>query len=205
MNHLQNSSELDEAAKLIGNLLITIPESHQYDVFHDICSPDSFNDTPGGTTFFATPPAQVESQTKDETPTAPLISGITPLNSDSEYIGDQLELLLSNLCQQSGFQTAIVADDQGLPIGGYNPPIDVDRLAAFTSVLSMAIDKTPYFFNNSEANNISIDISYLDKVVVRKFLIDDIPFLLLIICPQEIDERAYIELFSDQITSLLKR
>lgn len=206
MNNLKNSSELREAARLINDLLISMPESLPYEVFHDVCPPDYHNQAIDDSALFAEPsahpPALAAPPSQASVPAYP--SETTDLG-DSEFVGDRLEKLLSNLCRQSGFRSAVVADDQGLPIGGFNTPIMVDQLAAFSSVLGTVIDKVPYFFDQTDANNISVDISYMDKAVVRKFMIRETPFFLLIICSQDIDERAYIELFSDQITSLLER
>lgn len=207
MNSLKNSSELKEAATLIGDLLLPIPESLQYDVFHDICPPGAFQDFSESTHLFdefTEAQSLAQSSVGLQKPASPL-----PLVDadfgEIEYVGDQLETLLTNLCHQSGFQSAIVADNQGLPIGGYNTPTSIDSLAAFSSVMGSVIDRVPYFFDQSDANNVSIDINFMDKAVVRKFQIDDSPFFLLILCPQEIDERAYIELFSDQIVEVLRR
>ena len=207
MNSLKNSSELLEGARLISDLLVNIPESLPYEVFHDVCPPDFYQNLIADTSLFeepVAPPAEVArgAVTQTDLPHPP--AGAKDIG-DSDYVGDKLENLLSSLCQQSRFQSAVVADEQGLPIGGYNTPVVVDELAAFSSVLGSVIDKVPYFFEQYAAGNVSVDINYTDKAVVRKFLIGEVAFFLLIICSQDIDERAYIELFSDQISSLLER
>ncbi|TKB06106.1 hypothetical protein [Desulforhopalus sp. IMCC35007] len=204
-NILKNSSELTESAKLISDLLIHISESLPYDVFHDVCPPGGQSEVVENVPLFADtfpqPPARQEKEKRDQ----PVAVVEDRDISDSGFMGDKLENLLAKLCQQSGFQSATVADEQGLPIGGVNTPVDLNVLAAFSSVLGGVIDKVPYFLEQHNANNISVDINYVDKAVVQKFLIGEVPFFLLIICSQDIDERAYIELFSDQITRLLKR
>jgi hypothetical protein len=204
-NILKNSSELAESARLISGLLIHIPESLPYDVFHNVCPPGSQSAVVEDVALFAD--SSTQSPVKlEKVKTHPPLQVVEERDlSASNFMGDKLENLLAKLCQQSGFQSAIVADDQGLPIGGVNTPVEVNVLAAFSSVLGGVIDKVPYFFEQYNANNISVDINYVDKAVVQKFLIGEVPFFLLIICSQDIDERAYIELFSDQITRLLER
>lgn len=204
MNILKDSSELAESAELIRDLLIHIPESLPYDVFHDVCPPGSQFEAIEDVSLFTDTISQPPVELKKKKTTQPIYN-VEGYDSASGFMGDKLDHLLAKLCQQSGFQSAVVADEQGLPIGAFNTPVEINVLAAFSSVLGGVIEKVPYFFEQYNANNISMDINYVDKVVVQKFLIDDIPFYLLIICSQDIDERAYIELFSDQITGLLKR
>ncbi len=202
-NCLNNSSEVREAAERIQSLLVAIPDSLINEVAHEARSftpppgeekqetgQHLFAETTGSDMMVSAPPSSVEH-----------VSGV----AESEFVGDRLENLLMRLCRQSGFQSAVVADHQGLTIAEHNTPIEGDQLSAFSSVLGSVIDKIPQFFGQYDANNISVDINYADKAVVRKFLVGDTPFFLLIICSQDIDERAYIELFSDQITTFLDR
>ena len=205
MNILKNSSELAESARLISGLLIRIPESLPYDVFHNVCPPGNQSEVVEDVALFIeTSSQQPVKREKAKTERPPQFVDERDLSA-SDFMGDKLENLLAKLCQQSGFQSALVADEQGLPIGAVNTPVEINVLAAFSSVLGGVIDKVPYFFEQYNANNISVDINYVDKAVVQKFLIGEVPFFLLIICSQDIDERAYIELFSDQITRLLYR
>lgn len=121
------------------------------------------------------------------------------------FRGDQLENILYAMCKRGGFSSAVVADDQGLTLGVYNSPVEPDVLAAFTIILGEAIGKAGRFLDQHEANNISLDINYADKTVVRRFFLADQPYFIMIICPQNTDERAEIELSLDQIIKLLQR
>lgn len=120
------------------------------------------------------------------------------------FRGDQLENILYGMCKRGGFSCAVVADRQGLTLGGYNSPVDMEILAAFTTVLGEAIGKAGRFLDQHEANNISLDINYADKAVVRQFTLAGSPFFIMIICPQNVDERSEIELSLDQIITLLQ-
>jgi hypothetical protein len=121
------------------------------------------------------------------------------------FRGDQLESILYGMCKRGGFSCAVVANQQGLPLGVYNSPVDVEILAAFTTVLGEAISKASRFLDQHEANNISLDINYADKAVVRQFTLAENPYFIMIICPQNVDERSEVELSLDQIVTLLQK
>jgi hypothetical protein len=119
--------------------------------------------------------------------------------------GDQLEITVESMCKRGGFSSAVVTDSDGLLLAVYNTPVDDDALTAFTVVMGDALEKAGTLLNQREANYISIDMNYTDKAVLRRFFINDIPFYMMIICPQRVDEKAEVELSIEQITSLLKQ
>ncbi|PIE64315.1 MAG: hypothetical protein CSA26_08705 [Desulfobacterales bacterium] len=207
---LKKSSELAQSAKLISDLLVSVPESLQYDVFHQILPPAEQMTADEKNSLFAEEESFKETIQERQLPVkrpdrkAVRFTEIEGLDN-IPFTGDKLEKLLANLCRQSGFSSAVIADEKGLPISGVNTPVTIDILAAFSSVLGNIIDKVPYFLKQYEAGHISIDINYVDKIVVQKILVEEESVYLLIICSQDIDERAYIELFSDQIIKILKR
>jgi hypothetical protein len=116
---------------------------------------------------------------------------------------ERLENALQILCQRGGFSSAIIADDQGLALADYNSPVGTEVLAAFATVLGGAIAQASHFLDQHEANNISMDINYADKAVVRKFTVRALSFYLFIICPQDVDERNEVELSMETIMNLL--
>ena len=127
------------------------------------------------------------------------------LVSSELYRGDQLENALIEMCQRAGFNGATLADTDGLPLAIYNSPIGHEEIAAFTTVLGVALERAGSLLGEYNANNISLDINYTDKAVLRRFVINDTPFFLMVICPQEVDERSEVELTINQITSILTR
>lgn len=118
--------------------------------------------------------------------------------------GDLLEEALVSMCRRGDFTGSVLADNNGLPLAIYNSPVETDALAAFTSILGRSLEETRRLFDQSDANNISIDINYIDKVVLRKFLVNDEPFFLMIISPQEVDVIAELELCINYISAILK-
>jgi len=77
-------------------------------------------------------------------------------------------------------------------------------MAAFTSIMGESMAQAATLLRQPNANNISMDINYLDKIILRKFSIEDVPYFLLIISPQQVDERAEVELSITQISDILK-
>lgn len=124
---------------------------------------------------------------------------------DQGFRGDKLENVLYAMCRRGNFQGAVVADEQGLALAIYNSPVEGDVLAAFTIVLGEAIEKAGRFLEQYDANNISLDINFVDKAVVRKFSVGDNSFYILVICEQEIDERSEIELSIEQVAAILEK
>ncbi len=120
-----------------------------------------------------------------------------------EYRGDRLENTLYTMCQRGGFQGAVLADDNGLPLAVYNSPVEDEAIAAFTTVLGDALEIAGKLLKQHDANNISMDINYTEKAVLRRFMISESPYFIMTICPQEVDERAEVELSIDQVTSIL--
>lgn len=116
-----------------------------------------------------------------------------------------LERSLSGMCKRGGFHGAVIADLDGLPIAVFNSPVNEEILAAYTTILGESLEKAASFLNQPDANNISIDINILDKMVLRKFTPDKISYYLMIISPQNIDGRAEVELVINQISQILQK
>ena len=134
-----------------------------------------------------------------------LYTGTAEQVSPHAYRGDMLEEALVSMCRRGDFNGSVLADNNGLPLAIYNSPVDTDALAAFTSILGRSLEETGRLFDQPDSNNISIDINYIDKVILRKFLVNDEPFFLMIISPQEVDVRAELELSINHISAILKQ
>lgn len=120
-----------------------------------------------------------------------------------EYRGDKLEEIIKLMCQRSNFSGAIVTDDGGLPFAVVNPPVSIEAVSAFTSVLGGALERAGELLGHSGAEYLSMDINYEEKVVLRRFMIGEKGYLLLAISPQEVDERSEIEISIEQICEVL--
>lgn len=125
------------------------------------------------------------------------------INVDSKYRGDRLEQVIENMCQRSGFIGAIIADSQGLPLAIVNPPVSEEAIAAFTSVLGDALKRAGSLLGQHGAEYLAMDINYQDKIVLRQFQIEATSYSLMVICPQEVDERSEIELSIEQVVAIL--
>lgn len=129
---------------------------------------------------------------------APAPAGGPPL-----YRADRIRQLLANLCKRGGFSAAMLADRSGLALAEFNSPFELDSLAAFASVAGEALEQAGKLLGKRDANNLSLDINYVEKIVVRRFLLAQQPAFLLLVCPQSIDERSEVELSIDLIVAVL--
>ena len=121
------------------------------------------------------------------------------------YRGERLELLLGAMCKRGNLACAVVADSTGLPLADHLSPVGGNTLAAITSVFGSAIERSSELLNESIAGHIAMDINYTDKLVLRRFLVSGEPYFLLVICPQEADERVEMELTIEQIIAILNQ
>jgi hypothetical protein len=119
------------------------------------------------------------------------------------YRGDRLEEALVSMCKRGEFSGSVLADDSGLPLAIYNSPVQGEVLAAFTSVLGKSLSESSRLLNQPNANNISMDINYMDKIVLRKFFVAEKPYFLMIISSQQVDERSELELSINYISTIL--
>jgi hypothetical protein len=209
MNRQIDFSELDEITQLLEELMGDVPETWDVEPRGLLWSalPDAkARFVPESGPLFpahgavASVPAEEESFVIP----APLSAAPSLLPTMDDFKlnaskGDRLAAMLEILCKRGNFASAIIADNQGLPLAVYNSPVGTEVLAAFTLTLGEAIGKAGHFLGQHEANNISLDINFADKAVVRKFVMDDILYYLLVICVQDVDERGEVELSIDQI------
>lgn len=129
---------------------------------------------------------------------------VLPLDEvEGEFRGDRLENALIAMCRRGGFKGAVVADDSGLPLAVHNSPVEKEEIAAFTAILGDALAKAGRFLHEHGADYISMDINYEEKIVVRPFDALSLKMYLMVLCPQEMDERAEVELSLQQIASIL--
>jgi predicted regulator of Ras-like GTPase activity (Roadblock/LC7/MglB family) len=130
---------------------------------------------------------------------------LTPRVSAPESKGGRIEELLESMCLRGQFAGAVVADQGGLAVAEYNCPVESEAVAACSSVLGGAMERAGDLLEQQEANHMTMDINYVDKVVLRQFAIEGDTYYLLVICPQEVDERSELELSIDRIAVVLGR
>ncbi|MBI5694536.1 MAG: hypothetical protein HZC51_02195 [Nitrospirae bacterium] len=226
MSLLQDSSEIKEAARLIAGLLGAKPAQAEAApsappaeeprpapvqaapapvlpaaVQPEQAAPAVASPPPVPEMPVSVPPA-VAAPAPPAPASAPAQVQAAPL-PEAEFRGDRLENALSALCRRAGFTGAVVADRSGLALALYNSPVDGGLLAAFTSVLGDALEKAGPMLGQTGAESISMDINYTDKVVLRRFNIDNRPYFLMVLCPQTVEERSEIEVSIDEIASIM--
>jgi predicted regulator of Ras-like GTPase activity (Roadblock/LC7/MglB family) len=126
-------------------------------------------------------------------------------SENAESKGGRIEEILESMCLRGGFHGAVVADEGGLAVAEYNCPVETDAVAACSSVLGSAMERAGRLLEQQEANHMTMDINYVDKVVLRQFAMEKEPYFLMIICPQEVDERSELEISIDRVAAVLAR
>lgn len=126
-----------------------------------------------------------------------------PAPVEGEFREERLENSLIAMCSRGGFEGAVLADDSGLPVAVHNSPVGNEQIAAFTAILGDALSKAGRYLQQHGADYISMDINYEDKVVVRSFDALGQKMYLMVLCKQEMDERAEVEMSLQQMISIL--
>ena len=130
-------------------------------------------------------------------------SGVALDSESFEGRGKKLEDIIKRMCQRSNFSGAVVTDDSGRPLAVVNPPVTSDKLPAFSSVLGQALERTGDLLTHKRAEYLSLDINYEEKIVLRRFVIQESHYLLLVSCLQDVDDRSEIEVSIEQIMAAL--
>ncbi len=210
MSTLRNSSELLESAALLKRLLSGDREDKtpEGDLIFHVRPDDAVREVPEPLFSIRpqpeTPPLPVEDQ-----PAADLPFDHLDRLEETERLGigefrdNKLEDILSDMCRRSGMIGALLADINGLPVAAYRSPVENEVFAAFASVLGETMDKVGYFLDQHDANYIAVDINYADKAVVKKFLIDDAIFYLIVIVPKHINERGEMDYTIERLNNVL--
>ncbi len=116
---------------------------------------------------------------------------------------DELKEALSEMCENGGFYGAVVADEMGFPLADYSSPIGVDALATCSSLLGEALVKAGTIIEMSEVNNLVMDINQEDKLVLHRFSLLDENYMLVAICPREVEALGEIGLATARIIKSL--
>jgi hypothetical protein len=187
MTLLSDSSEIREAARLVAQILKPVAAS----------SPEA--------------PASPEAVRQADATPIPATPAVTTAPEASaanaepvpEFRQDRLELCLAAMCRRGGLTGAVVADDRGFPLIVHNSPVGDDVLASFTTVLGDALEKAGTILGQHGAETISMDINYAEKIVLHRFVIADHPYYMMVLCPQDAEERSEVVMAIEQITAIL--
>lgn len=119
------------------------------------------------------------------------------------FRGERIQRALRELCVRAGLETASLCDRHGLPLAVHNGNSPEETVAALTTVLGDALDKAAQIAGWPGATSLSVDFDYQDKLVLRRFLVDDVPYFLVVQCSQDTDERSELEISLEQISAIL--
>lgn len=116
---------------------------------------------------------------------------------------DEIKDALQEMCENGGFYGAVVADEMGFPLADYSSPIGVDALATCSSLLGEALVKAGSIIEMAEVNNMTMDINAEDKLVLHRFDILDEAYVLVAVCPQEVEALGEVGLAAARIAKSL--
>jgi hypothetical protein len=113
--------------------------------------------------------------------------------------------VLESLCRRAGLSTAAAVDESGLALAVTGDVLPAESLAAFGSVLGEALERAGRILGHRAADTISMDLDYTNKIVLRRFELDERRYSLMAICLQGTDERSELEVTIGEIVSVLSR
>lgn len=116
---------------------------------------------------------------------------------------DEIKEALGEMCENGGFYGAVVADEMGFPLADYRSPIGVDALATCSSLLGEALVKAGSIIEMSDVNNLIMDINGEDKLVLHRFTLLDENYVLVAICPRDVEALGEIDLAAARIIKSL--
>lgn len=116
---------------------------------------------------------------------------------------DEIQDVLKKMCGSAGFYGAVVADEMGFPLANFSSPIGIDALATCSSLLGESLVKAGNIIEVTEINNMVMDISTDDKLILHRFAILEDWYFLVAVCPQHIDAIGEIGLAAARIANTL--
>ena len=202
------SSEMEHSAALFASLaragrLLASPSSPTHADLRPRSTPPTKLQTPRTEAPAAPPRPAAAMKRTTATPEVSTPPPPSPTPMPGGYRSDQMASILRNMCKRGGFSGALVADRGGLPLADFNCPVELEMMAALGSILGESLEHAARLLQRPDANNLSLDINYVDKIVLRTFEFERLPYHLLVICPQAVDERSEVELSIEQIQNVL--
>lgn len=194
---LQGSSEIAEAARLVRELLAGGKGAVQ-------SAPPAAEPAPSVAATPPIPPPQVVTPPVVAAPSSVAAADPAPLpEGQPVYREDRLQGVLETMCRRGGFSGALITDSKGFPLASHGAAANSDAIAAFSSVLGETLRKAGTFLGHQGADCISIDLDYSEKLSLHRFALGNAPYYLMILCPQDTDERSEVAVSLEQVAAIL--
>ncbi len=114
------------------------------------------------------------------------------------------ENILAEMCDRANLAGAVIADRTGLPLAVCGLEArTADIIAAMAPELGKTIEKATVYMDQPNANDISIDLGSGERIVLRAFAIDGVPFYLVGLCPRTADPAGEMLLAATRLTEEL--
>lgn len=156
----------------------------------------------------AAPPSPAFSKILGPAPAAPAVERRAPSRAASVSItgatrADRLAFVLDALCLRAGLAGAVIADESGFPLAEHGHSLASENLAVFTSVLGEALEKAGRLLGHHAADYISMDVDYERQLALKRFVLAEKPYFLVVVGPQGSDQRSELEVSIGQVVSVL--
>lgn len=102
----------------------------------------------------------------------------------------RLERILAALCATPGVQSAVLADDTGLPLAGFGLQAGGERLAAFSSMLGTVMDGARRVLGEEAGDRVTLRLSGDLEAVVTRFSAEGRTYHLVVQCSGRAAARA---------------
>ncbi len=135
---------------------------------------------------------------------ASLLEGLLGEQATGRYREAKLERALAALCERASFSAAAIVDERGLPIAARTGSMPADAVAAFATILGDALVRAAGVLGKGSPMGFSIELDYSSKALVRRFVVREVPYLLVAFCPQEVDAQPEIELAVEPLAAILR-
>jgi len=135
---------------------------------------------------------------------AALLTGLLGEQGSARYREAKLERAVGALCDRAGFTSAALVDERGLPVATHSISVAPDVLAAFAIILGDALVRAAGLLGRGAPTTLWMELDLTTKAVVRRFVVRDIPYLLVAFCPHEVDAQTEIELSIEPLAEILR-
>jgi hypothetical protein len=125
------------------------------------------------------------------------------IEDESQYTDDKLGNVLMRMCKRGDFSIGIVFDKEGFMLAKYGKKFEDSIVSALASILGTTQDKVRATIESPSHGAVSVDLDFMDKMVLARFDMDNSGFYLLVVCAQDRDVSEEFELTISEIKTVL--
>jgi len=135
---------------------------------------------------------------------AALLNGLLAEQGSEHQREAKLERAIASLCERAGFSSAALVDERGLPVAVRSRSFAPETIAAFATVLGDALVRAATMLGKGAPASLTVELDFASKAVLRRFVVRDLPYLLIAFCPNDVDAQPEIELAIEPLAAILR-